>query len=91
MISKIALAPGQRPQQRLLLMPVPTNPVQHDVSFLALPGDPQQMPRSARYVGQVEWAWARGHDRIDAYWLSTTSRLLKYFPDRVNELGFEAL
>lgn len=70
--SKIPLAPEQRPQQRLLLMPVPTSPVQSDVSFLAMPGDPQQMPRSARYVGQVEWAWARGHDRIDAYWLSTT-------------------
>jgi len=28
------------------------------------------MPRSARYLGQVEWAWSPMHMRIDAYYLS---------------------
>jgi hypothetical protein len=28
------------------------------------------MPRSARYIAQVEWAWSPMHMRIDAYYLS---------------------
>ena len=28
------------------------------------------MPRSARYIAQVEWAWSPLHMRIDAYYLS---------------------
>jgi len=31
---------------------------------------PSSMPRSARYVGQVEWAWSPMNMRIDAYYLS---------------------
>jgi hypothetical protein len=29
------------------------------------------MPRSARYLGMVEWAWSPMHNRLDAYYLST--------------------
>lgn len=29
-----------------------------------------RMPRSARYVGQVEWAWSPMHMRISAYYVS---------------------
>jgi hypothetical protein len=36
--------------------------------FAAL--EPATMPRSARYVAQVEWAWSPMHMRIDAYYIS---------------------
>lgn len=32
---------------------------------------PKKMPRTAKYVGGVEWAWSPGHSRQDLYYLST--------------------
>jgi hypothetical protein len=69
----IPMSPTALPQQRLRLVEnLPAAPRGWIVS-LAPPNDaavPRTRPRSARYVGQVEWAWSPMHMRIDAYWLS---------------------
>lgn len=33
-----------------------------------------RMPRSARYLGQVEWAWSPANSRISAHYLSMDRR-----------------
>lgn len=44
---------------------------------VALP--PVKMPRSAKYIGQVEWAWGPNNARLDAYYLSTNRKRTHWF------------
>lgn len=69
----IPMSPSELPQQRLyLLKGMPKPPAGW------APLDPQalgelaklKMPRSARYLGQVEWAWSPMHSRVSSYYLS---------------------
>ena len=69
----IPMLPTELPQQRLYLVKgLPDRPANWSTKFdteaegLA----PAAMPRSARYIAQVEWAWSPLHMRIDAYYLS---------------------
>lgn len=69
---KIPMCPEALPRQRLYLVPdFPKCPPgwQQDLDNCA-PGLPARMPRTARYVAQVEWSWSPLHGRIDAYHLS---------------------
>ena len=69
--------PSELPQQRLYLVRGKTSP---PVSWSPLSGgdlesiQPSTVPRSARYVGQVEWSWSPMHSRITAYFLSMDRR-----------------
>lgn len=73
----IPMLPSELPQQRLYLVKglperlanwsMKTGKPAQDIA-------PSAMPRSARYFGQVEWAWSPMHMRIDAYYLSMCSR-----------------
>jgi hypothetical protein len=71
---RIPMSPDALPQQRLYLVRgLPDRPRGWATS-IGSPGAPHvpaKRPRSARYVGQVEWAWSPMHSRIDAYYLST--------------------
>lgn len=74
---RIPMLPEELPQQRLYLVKgVPTAPSGWACSLgrSALALAPKTMPRSARYLGQVEWAWSPRHMRSDAYHLSMCSR-----------------
>ena len=73
---RIPMLPTELPQQRLYLVKgLPERPANWSITFgteaerLA----PTAMPRSARYIAQVEWAWSPMHMRIDAYYLSMCS------------------
>ena len=73
---RIPMQPADLPQQRLyLIQGMPELPagwsVKTDTQALDLA--PAAMPRSARYLGQVEWSWSPMHMRIDAYYLSMCS------------------
>ena len=60
------------PQQRLhLVVNLPSMPSSFNIisgDNLVIPSDirPHQMPRSAKFLGMVEWAWSPMHDRLDA-------------------------
>lgn len=69
---KIPMSPEALPPQRMYLVPdFPAAPPgwQPDLDDRA-PGLPARLPRTARYVAQVEWSWSPLHGRIDAYNLS---------------------
>ena len=73
---RIPMLPTELPQQRLYLVKgLPERPGTWSAKFgkeaegLA----PPAMPRSARYVAQVEWSWSPMHMRIDAYYLSMST------------------
>ena len=73
---RIPMLPGELPQQRLYLVTgLPERPAGWAVETGSLAEDlaPLAMPRSARYVGQVEWAWSPMNTRIDAYYLPMCS------------------
>ncbi len=67
------MLPTDLPQQRLYLVKgQPVRPpgwsatiIESSDPFAAIP-----MPKSARYIGQIEWAWSSMNTRIDAYYLS---------------------
>ena len=40
---------------------------------------PTKMPRTAKYLGQVEWAWGPNNTRVDAYYLSTNREWTYWF------------
>ena len=72
---KIPMSPEALPPQRLYLVPdFPQTPLdwQPDLGD-RVPGLQPRMPRTARYVAQVEWSWSPLHGRIDAYHLSLSS------------------
>ena len=70
---RIPMRPTELPQQRLYLVKgQPVRPAGWPAT-IGEPADnhtPATMPRSARYLGQVEWAWSPMHMRIDANYLS---------------------
>lgn len=68
----IPMSPSALPAQRLYLVPnYPQPPAGWRAEMSArVPGGPARMPRSARYIAQVEWSWSPMHGRIDAYHLS---------------------
>ena len=58
---RIPMLPGELPQQRLhLVKGLPERPADWSVKTDSFAEDvaPIAMPRSARYIGQVEWAWS---------------------------------
>lgn len=69
---RIPMLPTELPQQRLYLVKaVPIRPPGWSATIVEPAAmDTPAMPRSARYVAQVEWAWSPMHMRIDAYYLS---------------------
>jgi hypothetical protein len=70
---RIPVSPQELPQQRLYLVRrLPEAPPAWAVlvdSALQGFGD-IAMPRSARYLGQVEWAWSPMHNRLSSYYIS---------------------
>ncbi len=84
---KIPMLPTELPQQRVCaVISLPQRPSGfHGIRLppetvpppAALP--PAQMPRSARYIGQVEWAWGPNNTRLDAYYLSTNRERTHWF------------
>lgn len=74
---RIPMRPTELPQQRLYLVKgVPTPPPGWaPLETAALDTYKNaRMPRSARYLGQVEWAWSPANSRISAYYLSMDRR-----------------
>lgn len=71
-VPKIPMTVAALPPQRLYAVPeLPYAPPGWRVDLgNRVAGLPQRRPRSARYLGQVEWAWSPMHSRIDAYHLS---------------------
>jgi hypothetical protein len=72
-LPRIPMTPQELPQQRLHLvraLPVPPSAWSVALDEAAGTEAPASLPRSARYVGQVEWAWSPMNMRIDAYQLS---------------------
>ena len=70
---RIPMLPTQLPQQRLYLVKgMPRRPANWSptIGTEAEGLAPSAMPRSARHIAQVEWAWSPMHMRIDAYYLS---------------------
>jgi hypothetical protein len=73
-LPRIPMRPEALPQQRLsLVVPLPPRPTGFAGTRDAPGSVPPslKMPRSARYIGQVEWAWSMINARLDAYYLST--------------------
>ncbi len=73
-LPRIPMRPEELPQQRLsLVVPLPPRPTGFAGTRDAPGSVPPslKMPRSARYIGQVEWAWSMINARLDAYYLST--------------------
>lgn len=68
----IPMSPEALPKQFLYV--VPTMPTVPEGWLVDLEnrgsGLPKHMPRTARYVAQLEWSWSPIHHRIDAYHLS---------------------
>ena len=64
------------PQQRLYSVPdIPDDLFNKKIELLEL-GDrhvPRQIPRSAKFVIQVEWAWTPMHNRLTNYHISLDS------------------
>lgn len=70
---RVAMSPPELPRQRLWLVEgLPRRPRGWATTIGRPPAGllPTSMPSSARYLGQVEWAWSPMHSRIDAYHLS---------------------
>ena len=73
-LPRIPMRPEELPRQRMsLVVPLPPRPAGfvggRDEPGLVPPS--AKMPRSARYIGQVEWAWSMINARLDAYYLSS--------------------
>lgn len=73
-IPKIPMRPEELPQQRITLVaslpPRPAGFVGKREPPESVPL-PARMPRSAKYVGQFEWAWGPNNSLLVAYYLST--------------------
>ncbi len=71
---KIPMLPEELPLQRVtLIVTLPPRPAGFEGLFEppeTLPV-PVKMPRSAKYLGQVEWAWGPNNNLVAAYYLST--------------------
>ena len=70
----IPMRPELFPQQRVyevLTLPQRPEPFNCIAGFGEVPQDavPKNGPRSAIFLGQVEWAWSPMHNRIDIYYL----------------------
>lgn len=79
---RIPMRVEELPQQRVtLVVSLPARP--EGFAGLATPPastrPPARMPASARYIGQVEWAWSPVNTRIDAYYLSTNRARTHWF------------
>ena len=79
---KIPMRPEELPQQRITLVAsLPPRPSgfegKREPPESVLP--PAKMPRSAKYIGQVEWAWGPNNTRLDAYYLSTNRQRTHWF------------
>ena len=79
---RIPMRAEELPQQRVtLVVTVPPRPA----GFEGKQNPPEsvrppaQMPRTAKYIGQVEWAWSPMHMRIDAYYLSANRARTHWF------------
>lgn len=77
---KIPMRPEELPQQRATVASLPPRPA----GFEGMREPPEsivppvKMPRSARYIAQVEWAWSPTNTRLDAYYLSTNSKRIHW-------------
>jgi hypothetical protein len=73
-IPKIPMRPEELPQQRITLVaslpPRPAGFVGKREPPESVPL-PAKIPRSAKYVGQFEWAWGPNNSLLVAYYLST--------------------
>ena len=87
---RIPMNPGELPQQRITLaVALPPRPAGFEGKRDPFETDQPEvrMPRSAKYLGQVEWAWSPNNSRIDAYYLSTNRERtrwilwLRYYDD----------
>jgi hypothetical protein len=81
-LPRIPMHPAELPRQRLAtVIALPPRPAgfegRRDPS--APVPIPARMPRTARYIGQVEWAWSPMHVRLDAYYLSTNRERTHWF------------
>lgn len=84
---KIPMLPTELPQQRVCaVISLPQRPSGfHGIRVppetvpppAVLP--PVKMPRAAKYIGQVEWAWGPNNTRLDAYYLSTNRKRTHWF------------
>jgi len=73
----IAMSSGQFPQQRIYpVMELPARPEAFKVYYeyedeMPIELRPNEMPRSATYIGTAEWAWSPMNNRLDGYFIST--------------------
>ena len=77
-LPKIPMLPSELPQQRLYgVVDLPERPSKFEclVGYNSVPKDalPKATPRSAVYLGQVEWAWSPMHGRASSgSWMATS-------------------
>ena len=84
----IPMKPEQLPQQKVyeaLTLPQRPEPFNCRAGCEEVPQEavPKNGPRSATYLGHVEWAWSPMHNRLDAYYLHRGRRYwilwIRYF------------
>ena len=71
----IPMSPDQLPQQRIVpvaSIPARPNPFDAVIGWNEKPDGVvlANGPRNPEYLGQVEWAWSRMNNRVDAYYIS---------------------
>jgi len=74
---KIPMLPTELPQQRIrAVISLSQRPSGFQGKREPTETDllPIKMPGSAKYVGQVEWAWGPNNTRLDSYYLSANRR-----------------
>ncbi len=79
---RIPMRPEELPQQRVtLVVAVPPRPAGFEGKQKPPESvrPPAQMPRTAKYIGQVEWAWSPMNTRLDAYYLSSNRARTHWF------------
>lgn len=91
---RIPLTPAAVPTQGTdVVSPIPSLPAGVQVSLGRPPrkGVPQR-PRSAAFVGGVEWSWSPMHSRFDAYYLHAWRNLWilwLLWPNQLDEWDFD--
>lgn len=73
-LPKNPMSPEEFPQQRItpaVSLPSPPNHFRIEKILAESVEIPVGMPKTAKYIAQVEWAWGPSNTRVDAYYLST--------------------
>jgi hypothetical protein len=74
----IPMSPTELPRQRIhevVQLPPRPDPFDYLVGYGDFPdgiAPKRGVPRSPKYIAQVEWAWSPMHNRIDAYYIHAT-------------------